>query len=194
MSPATLTCVAGGRPAMAAPTNRPTLQHLAILSVDSSRTVQRQAGTGGTTMQIREVMSRSVILASPRQTIGEVAQMMAARDIGFMPVGDQDRIVGMVTDRDIVVRGLAAGKGPDTPVSDVMTEDVKYCFEDEEIDHVVLNMGENQVRRLPVMNRNKRLVGVVTLADAALEHDPVVVGEALLRVVEPGGEHCQSAA
>jgi CBS domain-containing protein len=145
-------------------------------------------------MQIREVMSRSVILASPRQTIGEVAQMMAARDIGFMPVGDHDRIVGMVTDRDIVVRGLAAGKGPDTPVSDVMTGDVKYCFEDEDIDHVILNMGENQVRRLPVMNRNKRLVGVVTLADAALEHDPVVVGEAFLRVVEPGGEHCQSAA
>ena len=72
-------------------------------------------------MQIREVMSRTVILASPRQTIGEVAQMMAARDIGLMPVGDGDRIVGMVTDRDIVVRGLAAGKGPDTPVSDVMT-------------------------------------------------------------------------
>lgn len=145
-------------------------------------------------MQIRELMSRDVVLASPRQTIGEVAQMMAARDIGFMPVGDRDRLVGMVTDRDIVVRGVAAGKGPDTPVSEVMTQDVKYCFEDEDIDHVVTNMGVNQVRRLPVMDRNKRLVGVVTLADAALEHDPVVVGEALLRVVEPGGEHCQSVA
>jgi CBS domain-containing protein len=145
-------------------------------------------------MRIREVMSRDVILASPRQTIGEVAQMMSARDIGFMPVGDRDRIIGMITDRDIVVRGLAAGKGPNTPVGDVMTEDVKYCFEDEDIDHVVTNMGENQVRRLPVMNRNKRLVGIVTLADAALEHDPVIVGEALLRVVEPGGEHCQSVA
>lgn len=145
-------------------------------------------------MEIRELMSRDVILASPRQSIGEVAQMMAARDIGFMPVGDHDRIVGMVTDRDIVVRGVAAGKGPDTPVSEVMTEDVKYCFEDEDVDHVVTNMGVNQVRRLPVMDRNKRLVGVVTLADAALEHDPVVVGEALLRVVEPGGEHCQSVA
>ena len=145
-------------------------------------------------MQIKEVMSRDVILASPRQTVGEVAQMMAARDIGFMPVGDHDCIVGMVTDRDIVVRGVALGKGPDTPVSEVMTQDVKYCFEDEDIDHVVANMGENQVRRLPVMNRNKRLIGIVTLADAALEHDPVAVGEALLRVVEPGGEHCQSAA
>jgi CBS domain-containing protein len=145
-------------------------------------------------MRIKEVMSRDVILASPRQTVSEVAQMMAERDIGFMPVGDHDRIVGMVTDRDIVVRGIAAGKGPSTPISEVMTQDVKYCFEDEDIDHVVTNMGENQVRRLPVMNRNKRLVGVVTLADAALEHDPVVVGEALLRVVEPGGEHCQSAA
>ena len=145
-------------------------------------------------MQIREVMSRDVVLASPRQTISEVAQMMAARDIGFMPVGDHDRIVGMITDRDIVVRGLAAGKGLDTPVADVMTQDVRYCFEDEDIDHVVTSMGQNQVRRFPVMNREKRLVGIVTLADAALEHDPVVVGEALLRVVEPGGEHCQSAA
>jgi CBS domain-containing protein len=145
-------------------------------------------------MQIKEVMSRTVILASPRESLSEVAQMMAEKDIGCMPVGDGDRIVGMITDRDIVIRGVAAGKGPDTPVSDVMTRDVKYCFDDEDIDHVILNMGENQVRRLPVMNRQKRLVGIVTLADAALEHDPVVVGEAFLRVVEPGGDHCQSAA
>jgi len=145
-------------------------------------------------MQIKEVMSRDVIRASPREPLSEIAQMMAARDIGFMPVGDGDKIVGMVTDRDIVVRGLAAGKGSDTPVAEVMTRDVKYCFDDEDIDHVIMNMGENQVRRLPIMNREKRLVGIVTLADAALEHDPVVVGEALLRVVEPGGEHCQSAA
>ena len=145
-------------------------------------------------MQIKDIMSRDVILASPRQTIREVAQVMADRDIGYLPVGDQDRIVGMVTDRDIVVRGLAAGKGPDAKLGDIMTEDVKYCFEDEDVDHVVKNMGDNQVRRLPVMNRQKRLVGIVTLADAALEHDPVVVGEAFLRVVEPGGDHCQSAA
>ena len=145
-------------------------------------------------MQIKEIMSRNVILASPRQTIGEVAQIMAERDIGFLPVGDHDRIVGMVTDRDIVVRGLGKGKGPNAHVSEVMTADVKYCFEDEDVDHVIENMGENQVRRLPVMNREKRLVGIVTLADAALDHDPVVVGEALLRVVEPGGEHCQSEA
>jgi CBS domain-containing protein len=145
-------------------------------------------------MQIKEVMSRNVVLASPRETLSEVAQMMAEKDIGCMPVGDGDRIVGMITDRDIVIRGVAAGKGPGTPISEVMTRDVKYCFDDEDIDHVILNMGENQVRRLPVMNRQKRLIGIVTLADAALEHDPVVVGEAFLRVVEPGGEHCQSAA
>lgn len=145
-------------------------------------------------MQISEIMSRDVVLASPRQTLREVAQIMAERDIGFLPVGDHDRIVGMVTDRDIVVRGLAAGKGADAKIGEVMTEDVKYCFEDEEVDHVVENMGANQVRRLPVMSREKRLIGVVTLADAALEHDPVVVGEAFLRVVEPGGEHCQSTA
>lgn len=145
-------------------------------------------------MQIKDIMSRDVVIASPRETLCEVAQMMAVRDIGFMPVGEGDRIVGMITDRDIAVRAVAAGKGPVTPVSDVMTGDVKYCFEDEEVDRVVANMGANQVRRMPVMNREKRLVGIVTLADAALEHDPVVVGEALLRVVEPGGEHCQSVA
>jgi CBS domain-containing protein len=145
-------------------------------------------------MQIKDIMSRDIILASPRQTLSEVAQIMAERDIGFLPVGDHDRIVGMVTDRDIVVRGLAAGKSPNAKIGEVMTEDVKYCFEDEDVDHVIENMGENQIRRLPVMNRQKRLVGIVTLADAALEHDPVVVGEAFLRVVEPGGDHCQSAA
>ena len=145
-------------------------------------------------MQIKELMSRNVVLASPRESLSEVAQMMAEKDVGFMPVGEGDRIVGMVTDRDMAIRGLAKGKGPDTPVSEVMTRDVKYCFDDEDIDHVVANMGENQVRRLPVMNREKRLVGIVSLADAALEHDPVVVGEAFLRVVEPGGDHCQTAA
>jgi CBS domain-containing protein len=157
-------------------------------------TVFPSAGTGDFIMQIKEVMSRNVVLASPRESLSEVAQMMAEKDVGFMPVGEGDRIVGMVTDRDMVIRGLAKGKGPETPVSDVMTRDVKYCFDDEDIDHVVANMGENQVRRLPVMNREKRLVGIVSLADAALEHDPVVVGEAFLRVVEPGGDHCQTAA
>jgi len=143
---------------------------------------------------VSEIMTRDVCIARPDHTIEDVARMMLAIDAGLLPVGDDDRLLGTITDRDIAVRAIAEGKGPKTLVSEVMSEDVKYCFEDEDIDHVILNMGENQVRRLPVMNRNKRLVGIVTLADAALEHDPVVVGEAYLRVVEPGGEHCQSAA
>jgi CBS domain-containing protein len=174
--------------------DRMRLQRLRGRSVDGDQCSLFHRQPGGFIMQIKEVMSRNVVLASPRESLSEVAQMMAEKDIGFMPVGDGDRIVGMVTDRDMVIRGLAAGKGPDTPISEVMTRDIKYCFDDEDIDHVVANMGENQVRRLPVMNRQKRLVGIVTLADAALEHDPVAVGEAFLRVVEPGGEHCQSAA
>ena len=145
-------------------------------------------------MRVSEAMTRDVRVAHPNQSIGEVVRIMAQIDVGFMPVGENDELVGIITDRDIAIRAIAAGKSHYTPVRDVMTCDVKYCFEDEDIDHVVLNMGENQVRRLPVMSRNKRLVGIVTLADAALEHDPVVVGEAFLRVVEPGGEHCQSAA
>ena len=77
-------------------------------------------------MQIKEIMSRDVVLASPRESLSEVAQMMAARDIGFMPVGEGDKIVGMVTDRDIVIRAVAEKKGPNTPVSEVMTRDVRY--------------------------------------------------------------------
>ena len=104
-------------------------------------------------MQIREVMSRSVILASPKQTIGEVAQMMAARDIGFMPVGDQDRIVGMVTDRDIVVRGLARDVDPKTgKLSDVMSGHVRTARQDDDVNEVLTEMANAQIRRMPVVD------------------------------------------
>jgi CBS domain-containing protein len=108
-----------------------------------------------------------------------------------MPVEDHDRLVGMVTDRDIVVRGVADGLDPQAKVRDVMTTDVKYCFEDEEVDDVARNMGDIQVRRLPVVNRDKRLVGIVSLADAAREQ-PAAAGTGLKGVTMPGGEHNQS--
>lgn len=144
-------------------------------------------------MKVSEAMTRDVQIASPEERIQDVAKRMAENDIGFMPVGDHDRLVGMITDRDIVVRCVAAGKDGDARVRDAMTQDVKYCYEDEDMDHVVSNMGDIQVRRLPVVSRDKRLVGVVSLADAALAHDPEGVGVAMTGVVDPGGQHSQSA-
>lgn len=142
-------------------------------------------------MKVAEAMTHNIHIARPDDSLRRVAQTMAERDVGFLPVGDNDRLVGTITDRDIVTRGLAQGRNGDACVRDVMTREVKYCFEDEDMDHVIQNMGNIQVRRLPVVNRDKRLVGVVTLADAALAHDPDAVGVALTGVVQPGGQHSQ---
>lgn len=144
-------------------------------------------------MQVREAMTADVHIANPSQSIREVARAMAEMDAGSMPVGDGDRLVGMITDRDIAIRAVAEGKGPDTPVREVMSKEVKYCFEDEEAEEVAENMGELQIRRLPVLNRNKRLVGIVSLGDLAIANGPDAAGEALCEISKPGGQHSQSA-
>ena len=118
-------------------------------------------------MKIADVMTKDVHLVRPDQTLRDAAMMMFDDDIGAVPVTDHDRLVGMVTDRDIAIRAVAQGKGPDTKVREIMTEQVKYCFEDEDLDHVSKNMADIQMRRLPVMNRQKRLVGIVSLGDLA---------------------------
>ncbi|ODR93223.1 CBS domain-containing protein [Sinorhizobium alkalisoli] len=141
-------------------------------------------------MRVADVMTKNVHVVNPDDTVAAVARHMADNDIGFLPVGDHDRLVGMITDRDIVVRCVADGRDGNTRVSDVMTTDVKYCFDDEELSDVAHNMGDQQVRRLPVVNRAKRLVGVVSLADAA-RSDPSVAGVGLQGVTEPGGAHNQ---
>jgi CBS domain-containing protein len=107
-----------------------------------------------------------------------------------LPVGENDKLVGMITDRDIAVRGIAKGKGPDASVRDVMSADVKYCFDDQEIEDVTQNMGDIQVRRLPVVNREKRLVGILSLSDVTKtgKHD---TDEALEEISRPGGKHAQ---
>jgi CBS domain-containing protein len=110
-----------------------------------------------------------------------------------LPVGENDQLVGTITDRDIAVRAIAEGKGPKTPVSEVMSSDVKYCYEDEDTAHVAQNMGELQVRRLPVLNRNKRLVGILSLADLAQAERGQRVGKALRQIAQPGGDHTQGA-
>jgi CBS domain-containing protein len=135
-------------------------------------------------MQIREAMTRDVQIARPNQPIREVAQIMAAIDAGALPVGENDRLIGMITDPE--------GKGSDTPVRDIMSFDVCYCFDDQELDEVAASMADVKVRRLPVVNRDKRLVGSVSLGDIALADDPgEVASTALSGVSEPGGEHSQ---
>lgn len=136
-------------------------------------------------MQVAEVMTRDVRVITPNQSILEAARMMEESDCGALPVADNDKLVGMATDRDIVVRALAQGKGSDTRISEVMSPDVKYCFEDEEIEEIAQNMGELQVRRLPVVNRDKRLVGIVTIGDLSHSEDAECVSDALADITQP---------
>jgi CBS domain-containing protein len=139
-------------------------------------------------MNVAHCMSRDVQVAAPNQSLREVAQMMKKCDAGFIPVGENDRLIGMITDRDIVVRAVAEGRDPDTKVSDAMSQEVLYCFDDEEIDVVSGQMAELKVRRLPVLNRDKRLVGVVSLGDLA-QSDDLASGLALSEIATPGGRH-----
>jgi CBS domain-containing protein len=143
-------------------------------------------------MKVSECMTRDVEIADPEQTMRQAAQMMGRIDAGAMPVGENDRLVGMITDRDIAIRGVAEGKGPDAKIRDVMSTDVKYCYEDEDVDDVLENMGDLQVRRLPVLNRDKRLVGIVSLGDLASNGEAAEAGHALSSISRPGGEHSQT--
>lgn len=142
-------------------------------------------------MLVQDAMSRDVKTVAPETTIKEAARLMVDADVGALPVAAGDRLAGMVTDRDIVVRAVAIGKGPDTTVGEVMTHDVLYCHEDEDIGHIAQNLAENQVRRLPVVDVDKRLVGIISLADIA-DARTDEAGEALEGITRPGGERSQS--
>jgi len=101
-------------------------------------------------------------------------------------------MAGRISDRDIAVRGVAMGRGPDARVRDVMTTDVKYCFEDQDIEEITMNMGDIQVRRLPVMSRDKRLVGIIALGDIARANSSDGTAVALSQISRPGGQHAQA--
>src|SRR5437762_11288194 len=116
-------------------------------------------------MKSSGVMSKDVQLNKTYDTLRSAAALMKKIDAGLLPVTENDKLVGMITDRDIAIRGVAEGKAPDAKVRDAMSPEVKYCFVDEDVAHVAENMAELQVRRLPVMDRDKRLVGIVSLAD-----------------------------
>jgi CBS domain-containing protein len=146
-----------------------------------------------TIMKVSEAMSRDVRIASPDQPLRMAAGIMAEIDAGSLPVGQNDRLVGMVTDRDIVIRGVARGKSADATVGEVMTRDVSYCFEDEDTSEVAHNMADLKIRRLPVLSRDKRLVGIVSLGDIATrDGSRDDAGKALSAISEPGGATSQA--
>jgi CBS domain-containing protein len=130
-------------------------------------------------MQIRDVMTRDVMLADPGMKLNEAAALMRDGDFGLLPVGENDRLVGTITDRDIAIRAVAEGRDPNTTaVRDAMSEGIYYCFDDQTVEEAAEVMSEAQIRRLPIVNRDKRLVGIVALADLATEP----------RAGEPAGE------
>jgi CBS domain-containing protein len=138
-------------------------------------------------MIVSEVMSSSVYLADPDDSLQAAAQSMADLDTGVLPVGEGDRVIGILTDRDVVVRAVAKALDVEnTPIREIMSGGVCYCFEDESVEDVAQQMAELQIRRLPVVNREKRLVGIVSLGDLSRSADVKVTGEALQGVAEKG--------
>jgi CBS domain-containing protein len=155
---------------------------------------QQNYGRRGQSRTVAEVMSTDVRIARPDDTVQQAARLMREEDTGVLPVGEGDRLVGLVTDRDVAVRLVAEGKDPaHTKVREVMTPEVRYVFDDEEIEHVADNMAEQQVRRLPVVNREKRLVGLVSLSDISGKGHHHLAGRTLAGITREGGQHTQAA-
>jgi CBS domain-containing protein len=131
-------------------------------------------------MRVREVMSEDVVRVSPDSKLKDIAVAMRDGDLGSIPVAQDDKLVGMITDRDIVIRGLTGTlEVHSLTAKDIMSPSVKYCFEDQSVDEVLSNMGNEQVRRLPVVSREKRLVGIVSLGDLAKKTRPLKAGNTL---------------
>jgi CBS domain-containing protein len=143
-------------------------------------------------MKVSEVMTRDVKTVRPDDTAREAARFMLSEDAGSMPVSDGDRLIGMITDRDIAVRGVAKGYGPDTPIRELMTNDLICAREDDDVEEVAMRMSQAQVRRLPVIDANEKLCGIVSLGDLARETDDDCAEEALEGVSQPGGQHQQA--
>ncbi len=136
-------------------------------------------------MKISDIMTRNVEVARPGDSVQTVAQRMAELDVGSLPVCDGERILGVITDRDIAIRAVAKGLGSETAVTEVMTPDVEYAFEDDDLQEVAEKMAQKQIRRLPVVDSDKRLVGIVALADIAREDKDKRVGETVEKISQP---------
>lgn len=136
--------------------------------------------------QLKDLMSRDVKVIGPDMTIGEAAKKMRDGDFGMMPVGEDDRMIGTISDRDIAIRAVAEGKDGGTRVRDVMSEGIAWAYEDDSVEQAAKLMSERQVRRLPVVNRDKRLVGIVALGDFAVEISELrPAAEALAEISKP---------
>jgi CBS domain-containing protein len=138
-------------------------------------------------MLVQDIMTRDAECTRPSATLHEVASRMQQLNVGSLPVCDNDRLVGMITDRDITVRSAAEGHDPEADhVADVMTPGITFCFDDQDVKEAARLMNDKQVRRLPVLNRQKRLVGIVSLGDLAVQTgDEELVGETVEGVSEP---------
>ena len=135
-------------------------------------------------MNVSEVMTAQVVTATPRTTIAEVARTMAKIESGAVPVVDDGRVVGLITDRDIVIRVVAEGLGLDTPVADVMTADVETCREGDNVADATAKMGAKQIRRLIVLDDQGKLAGIVSLGDIAVDYGAKRVGQTLEEISE----------
>jgi len=142
-------------------------------------------------MKVSEVMTRDVQTIQPDQPVQQAASFMLSTDAGSIPVTEGDRLIGMITDRDIAVRGVAQGHGPDTPVRELMSNDIICARIDDDCDEVANKMSEAQVRRLPVVDEQERLCGIVSLGDLAREGASDTAEQALEGVAQPGGQHRQ---
>ena len=143
--------------------------------------------------KISEVMTRNVQVISPEATIKEAAQQMRGGDFGMLPVGENDRMIGAISDRDIAIRAIAEGKESSTRVRDVMSEGLVWAFDTDSIEDAAKLMSEHQIRRLPVVDKDKRLVGIVSLSDMAGNGEARRAADALSHISRPGGLHSQTA-
>ena len=136
--------------------------------------------------QLRDVMSRDVKVIGPEMTIREAARTMGDGDFGMMPVSENDRVIGAISDRDIAIRAVAEGKGPGTKVREIMSAGICLAYDDDTVEHAAKLMSEHQVRRLPVVDRDKRLVGIVALGDFAVDQSEIKpAAVALSKISEP---------
>ena len=136
--------------------------------------------------QLKDVMTRDVKVISPDSTIREAAKAMLDGDFGMMPVGENDRLIGAISDRDIAVRGVAEGKDSNAKVREVMSQGITWAYEDDSVEDAAKIMSERQIRRLPVINRDKRLVGIVALGDFAVDSSELEpAAEALSEISQP---------
>jgi CBS domain-containing protein len=155
--------------------------------LESYEAVNEHEGEAGF-MKIKQIETREPEVISPEAMICEAAKKMEENDIGMLPVCDGERLVGAITDRDLVIRAMAKGYDPlNTKVRDVMTPGISYCFEEDKLEEVARVMEEKQIRRMPILNSDKRLVGIVSLGDFAVRSKERKLTEEVLECVSQPG-------